>query len=146
MIMKKYVLIIATLLLIALNSNAQYSLMSKGERCPFDTAVAIHIDTYRLESRKMKLADTMIVNLSDQVASLEGITGNLHLQLSFAADKIQLKEKEIRVKQETIDALLRQMEYQPQPSWWERNHKPVLFIGGVGVGIGGSILLINLLK
>lgn len=56
-------LITALLLLIVQISDAQYSLMTKGQLCPFDSAVAIRLDIYRLETRKLNLGDTLINNL-----------------------------------------------------------------------------------
>lgn len=144
--MKKFVIIIVILLLNVLTISAQYSLMTRGELCPFDTAVAIHIDTYRLETQKMKLADTLITNLSYQVNLLEGQNVVCNNQLSLNKNLIFLKDQEIVSKQQTINSLLNQLEYKPEKTWWDRNHKPVLFIGGVGVGIGGTVLLINALK
>lgn len=144
--MRKYITIIAVLLLTALNSNAQYSLMTRGERCPFDSAVAIRLDVYRLESLKMKLADRLIFNLSYQMKSLEAMNINLHSQLSLSDQKFRLKEEEVNVKQQTINELLKQMAYKPEKSWWEKNQKPVLFIGGVAVGIGGVVLIMNLIN
>jgi hypothetical protein len=38
------------------------------------------------------------------------------------------------------------MSYTPEKSWWEKNNKPVLFIGGVAVGIGGAVLVACLMQ
>lgn len=144
--MKGYIVIIVILLLSARNINAQYSLMTHGERCPFDTSVAIQIDTYRLESLKMKLADSLINSLTYQVQLSDSISYTLQKQLALSAIKGRIKEEELNTKQETIDKLLKQLEYKPEPTWWDKYHKPAIFVGGVVVGIGGSILLLKIVR
>ena len=94
----------------------------------------------------MRLADTLIVNLSYQVHVLQAARDNLQYQLTLNQDKIRLKEDEVRLKQQTIESLLKQLEHKPTPTWWEKNHKPALFIGGVTIGIAGSLLLLNSLR
>lgn len=49
--------------LTVLTSSGQYKLLLKGQPSPFDTAVAIHIDRYRVETHKLRLADTLIREL-----------------------------------------------------------------------------------
>jgi hypothetical protein len=144
--MKKFVLITAILLSTGLSSKAQYSLMTRGERCPFDSAVAIRLDVYRLEGRKMKLADTLITNLSYRAGIAEEMTVSLNRQLAYATGLLQVKEDVIFTKEATIRELLKQMSYVPERSWWEKNNKPVLFIGGVAVGIGGAVLVACLMQ
>lgn len=50
--------------------NAQYKKLTFGQPSPFDTAVAVRIDRYRLETKKFKLADKLIDSLSWEVKSL----------------------------------------------------------------------------
>lgn len=46
--------------LTALTSSGQYKLLLHGDPSPFDTGVVITINRYRLETRKLRLADTLI--------------------------------------------------------------------------------------
>lgn len=144
--MNKFVITIVILLLNVLSSNAQYALMTLGERNPFDSAVAIRLDTYRLETRKLELADELIGNLTRQVAQNEDMILSLNTQLIISNNMLQVKEDIIQSKQLTIDNLLKKIEYKPDESWWDKNHKPVIFVGGVSVGIGGVLLILNSIK
>lgn len=53
--------------LIAQTSNAQYRLLKKGEPNPFDSAVAVRIDRYRLETKKLNLADQLVDSLKSEL-------------------------------------------------------------------------------
>lgn len=73
-----------TLLLLttALTSEGQYFKLLKGQSSPFDTAVAIQINRYRLETVKLKLADRLVDSLISEIKSLHRETSlddSLHL-------------------------------------------------------------------
>lgn len=144
--MKRFVLLTAVLLSIVLSSNAQYALMTKGERNPFDSAVAIRIDVYRTETLKMELADELIDNLNLQVRDYDKMVSSLSHRISLSDSILLVKDEIIRNKQLTINALLEKVEYKPTKNWWEKNSKPILFISGLSVGITGAILVVGALK
>jgi hypothetical protein len=62
--------LIALLCLIAQISSAQYQKVTRGQTVKFDTAVAIRIDVYRLESQKMKIGRVLIDSLASAQRSL----------------------------------------------------------------------------
>ncbi len=134
--MKKLVPIIALSLLIGrtFNVSAQYSMMTRGQLCPFDSAVAIHIDTYRLETMKLSLADSMIFNLESQLDV--NIQANLSLknQLELNKEMLKVREQQLEMKNRQMDALIANYHVKPPETWWTRNHKKVCFIGGLITG------------
>lgn len=56
--------------LIAPSCNAQYQKLLRGQPSPFDTAVAVRIDRYRVEGLKIKLADHLIDSLLLEIKGL----------------------------------------------------------------------------
>jgi hypothetical protein len=52
-------------------ASAQYRKLLRGEKSPFDTAVAVRIDRYRLETKKFKLFKQLEDSLSIEINSLE---------------------------------------------------------------------------
>lgn len=46
--------------------------MTKGQAVPFDTAVVVQINTYRLESQKMEQADTLVASQRALITHLQG--------------------------------------------------------------------------
>jgi hypothetical protein len=67
-------LLLSLLLLTGFWANGQgsnYKLLTRGKPCPFDTAVAVQIKTYRLESRKFEIQDSLNTSLQAQVKTLE---------------------------------------------------------------------------
>lgn len=140
--MKRLMLSIAILLLVALSSKAQYSLMTRGQLCPFDSAVAIRLDVYRLETQKLNLADTIINNLKAQLILNTQIVEELNKQLSFKNEIINIKDLQIADKDKTIESLTLGFYLQPKESWFKRNEKFLYFIGGLITG-GGILILAN---
>lgn len=138
----KLLLIIAILLSIGQTSKAQYSLMLKGQRCPFDSAVAIHIDTYRLESKKLNLADTIISNLKHQLLVKDELNLVLQNKVNIHIQMLELKDSQLADKDKTIELLHRYYKKPKEPTWWDSNINIVLFSGGFV--LGGSLLYILL--
>lgn len=139
--MKKLMLITAILLSIALSSKAQYSLMLKGERNPFDTAVAIHIDTYRLESKKFSLADTLIKSLKEQLVLSKEIEEQQGIRINNLLSIQAIMKEQLDEKNLTINRLTEM--YKPkEETWWKRNQHTIYFIGGLLTG-GGTVYLIT---
>lgn len=68
------------LLLNVQNSSAQYTRLFKGQPSPYDTAVAIRIDIYRIETKKLKYGKTLIDSLS---LNIESVNKELHLSDSL---------------------------------------------------------------
>ena len=140
--MRNLMLIIVLLLLSVQNSNAQYSLMTKGQLCPFDTAVAIRIDTYRLETRKLNLGDTIINNLKSQLALSTEKVESLNSQLSFRNEMLKIKDQQLEDKDKTIELLTISFYIKPDESWFKRNEKIIYFVGGLITG-GGIFYLVK---
>lgn len=136
----KLILNIAILLLIGQTSKAQYSFMTRGQVCPFDSAVAMQIDTYRLESRKINLADTIIANLKEQLLVKDKIVTSLQNRIVLRDRMIDLKELQLLDKDKTIELLSKFYIEPKEPTWWESNKDIILFSGGIVVG--GSIFYI----
>lgn len=132
--MKKLILIIAALSLIAPFSKAQYSLMTKGQLCPFDTAVAIHVNTYRLESRKLNLGDGLISNLKEQLKVSMQVNASLSNQLDMNKEMLKVREQQLEMKNKQMDLLINNYYPKPKDSWFRRNEKTIYFVGGIITG------------
>ena len=130
--------ITAILLLTALSTKAQYSKMLLGERCPFDTAVAIEVETYRIESLKFALGDSLIKNMAKQLFICDSLRifekGKNEVNLSI----LNLKNEEIRNKENTILKLTNEMQFKQRVTWWDKNKK--YFVFAAGFVTGGAII------
>ena len=135
-------LITALLLLIVQISDAQYSLMTKGQLCPFDSAVAVRLDVYRLETRKLNLGDTIINNLKQQLALNTKTIQELDTQVYLRNEMLLIKDKQISDKDRTIELLSTNFYIKPKDTWFKRNERIIYFIGGVITG-GGIIYLVK---
>ena len=62
------------LFMLTISAQAQeldpYKLLLKGERSPYDSAVAIELPTYRFETQKLQLGDQLIDSLLVEIDSL----------------------------------------------------------------------------
>ncbi len=135
-------LITALLLLIVQISDAQYSLMTKGQLCPFDSAVAVRLDVYRLETRKLNLGDTIINNLKQQLALNTKTIQELDTQIYLRNEMLLIKDKQISDKDRTIELLSTNFYVKPKDTWFKRNERTIYFIGGIITG-GGIIYLVK---
>lgn len=135
-------LITALLLLIVQISDAQYSLMTKGQLCPFDSAVAVRLDVYRLETRKLNLGDTIINNLKLQLALNTKTIQELDTQIYLRNEMLLIKDKQISDKDRTIELLSTNFYIKPKDTWFKRNERIIYFIGGIITG-GGIIYLVK---
>ncbi len=136
--MRRVILITVLSLLIGQSSKAQYSLMTRGQLCPFDTAVAIHVDTYRMESRKLNLADSVIANLQARLdVSLEA-TAALQNRLELDRELLKVREQQIAMKNKQMEALIANYTIKPKDTWWTRNERTIYLVGGM---IGGGIIV-----
>ena len=135
-------LITALLLLIVQISDAQYSLMTKGQLCPFDSAVAVRLDIYRLETRKLNLGDTIINNLKQQLALNTKTIQELDTQIYLRNEMLLIKDKQISDKDRTIELLSTNFYIKPKDTWFKRNERTIYFIGGIITG-GGIIYLVK---
>ncbi len=135
-------LITALLLLIVQISDAQYSLMTKGQLCPFDSAVAVRLDVYRLETRKLNLGDTIINNLKQQLALNTKTIQELDTQIYLRNEMLLIKDKQISDKDRTIELLSTNFYIKPKDTWFKRNERIIYFIGGIITG-GGIIYLVK---
>lgn len=134
--MKNLMVSIVLLLLIVQSSNAQYSLITKGQLCPFDSAVAVRLDVYRLETRKLNLGDTIINNLKEQLAISAQSVDALNTQLTLRGEMLKIKDQQIADKDGTIELLTKNFYLKPDESWLKRNEKIIYFIGGLVAGGG----------
>lgn len=135
-------LITALLLLIVQISDAQYSFMTKGQLCPFDSAVAVRLDVYRLETRKLNLGDTIINNLKQQLALNTKTIQELDTQIYLRNEMLLIKDKQIADKDRTIELLSTNFYIKPKDTWFKRNERTIYFIGGIITG-GGIIYLVK---
>lgn len=135
-------LITALLLLIVQISDAQYSLMTKGQLCPFDSAVAVRLDVYRLETSKLNLGDTIINNLKQQLALNTKTIQELNTQIYLRNEMLLIKDKQISDKDRTIELLSTNFYIKPKDTWFKRNERTIYFIGGIITG-GGIIYLVK---
>lgn len=135
-------LITALLVLIVQISDAQYSLMTKGQLCPFDSAVAVRLDVYRLETRKLNLGDTIINNLKQQLALNTKTIQELDTQIYLRNEMLLIKDKQISDKDRTIELLSTNFYIRPKDTWFKRNERTIYFIGGIITG-GGIIYLVK---
>jgi len=128
--MKKYILIIVILLSNVLFIKGQYSKMVMGEKCPFDTAVAIQITTYRMESKKMVMADSLISNMKLRIINCDSLRllyfNNNNANISL----LSIKTEEIKSKNITINRLKNELQYKQESNWWLRNKKYFVFVSG----------------
>lgn len=136
--MKNLFLIIALLSLTALSSSAQYSLMMKGDKCPFDSAVAVEISTYRLESSKFDACDIVIKLSGERISVLDSIITNQSQSIMIKDKLLSTKEEELRIKQNTIIQLTTQIQGIPKNTWWRKNQK--YFYIASGFITGGAIV------
>ena len=139
--MKKLMLIIALLLLIVQISNAQYSLMTKGQLCPFDSAVAVRLDVYRLETRKLNLGDSIINNLKRQLSLHSQSIESLNTRLYLNTEMLNIKDMQIAEKDKTIELLTTNFYIKPKDTWFKRNERTIYFIGGMVLGGTGIFLI-----
>lgn len=116
--------------------------MLKGERNPFDTAVAIHIDTYRMETEKFNLADILIKSLKQQLVLSEEVERQQGMRIVNLLEIRTVMEEQLAERARTIEQLT-EMYRPPDPTWWERNRHNVFFIGGVVTGGGVAYLLMK---
>lgn len=135
-------LITVLLLLIVQISDAQYSLMTKGQLCPFDSAVAVRLDVYRLETKKLNLGDTIINNLKQQLALNTKTIQELDTQIYLRNEMLLIKDKQISDKDRTIELLSTNFYIRPKDTWFKRNERTIYFIGGIITG-GGIIYLVK---
>lgn len=102
--------LIALLCLTVLTSNGQYEKLVRGQKVTFDTAVAIQINTYRAESRKLKVGSSLIDSLSLALKSsieTSAIQTKLVSSLSYSNllkdSRLSQKDSVLAANQKSID-------------------------------------------
>ena len=125
------------LLGLALTSEAQYKFLLQGEESPFDSAVAIHLPKYRVESDLLKKYPQVIEGLQKENSLLEGTISKVIEKENLLVGKNQLLSEQLNTKQETIIALQNQMnllheELNRPPRWYQRKE----LWGGAGLIVG----------
>ena len=118
-----------------------YSFMTKGQRSPFDTAVAINIGQYRVETMKFDLCDSLITTLQSitdnqqkQILTLEGRVSNL--QILNGTYEMELERKALVNNQLLMEYDRLNKAYSKERTWFKRNGKWLWF--GAGIIVGGT--------
>lgn len=120
-------------------SNAQYTLLTKGEANPYDSAVAVEIHQYRKESLKMAKADSIVKNFQVYVATTNKLIAALKKENSSLVSAIQLQKdftQTVMDNQEEIKSLVVDLQgVEPvKPKFYE---KPLV--------VGVAVLVVTLL-
>jgi hypothetical protein len=111
--------------------------MIKGQRCPFDTAVAVNIGQYRLETLKFDLCDSLIVALNLIVDNQEQQISTLQRHFDNLYEATQLYRSELNRKTELNRKLLLEYDKLYQKTWLKKNGKWIAF--GVGFAAGAAV-------
>ncbi len=97
--------------------SAQYKKLVLGEKNPFDTAVAVRIDRYRLESQKFKLYQQLEDSLSIEIKSLrnevdtsDSIQQESEKQIAILQKANARKDSVAQVINKNFDILIKQVE------------------------------------
>jgi len=126
--------------------KAQYIKLYYNDKCPFDTAVAIQINTYRAESRKLSLADSILSNFDKQIVEYKILNTQKDSALMFLYRINLLSDKEIDQKNRTINDLSSTFDKivelnKKQNTWFNRNKLAIGFVSGIIATTGILILL-----
>jgi hypothetical protein len=108
--------------------------MKKGQRCPFDTAVAINIGQYRLETLKFDLCDSLVATFEAQLATFEREVATLREMNTNCETEIIRKNTVIEAYRIEYDIINKA--YAREKTWFRKNEWWVGF--GVGV-VAGSV-------
>jgi len=126
-------------LLNAQDTDGNYSLMFKGDRCPFDTAVAVNVKQYRAETMKFDLCDSLITSLSNivdnqeqQISTLERKA--LNLQILNGAYELEIERKTLVNNKLFVEYDKLNKAYANEQRWIKRNG--IWFYFGAGFFIG----------
>ena len=113
--------------------------MTRGNRCPFDTAVAVNLPQYRQETLKFELCDSLI-------ATLQLITDNQQAQIITLENRLQtLQELNTAATAEldrktkvNMDLFFEHQKlgiaYAKEKTWFKRNGRWVAFSAGIVAG------------
>jgi hypothetical protein len=122
--------------------------MKKGSRCPFDAAVAVNLPQYRVESDKIDLCDSLILelnsmmnNLEKQIAVFENKCLNLN-ELNTAYENELIRKTKLNTDL-FIEYQKLSIAYAKEKTWLKKNGKWFAFGAGVIVGIVGTHYIIN---
>lgn len=110
-------------------NNSYYHLILKGQPSPFDTAVAVRIDRYRLESLTMKAHRELIDSLVAEILSL-------HVELSLAYQsnaydsaimtrmdaRSARQDSTIHIMNESIKQIVKKVDAIPVKTFWNDWH------------------------
>lgn len=138
--MKQIKLQITTILLLLIvlsfsGFSQNYLLLTKGQRCPYDTAVAIKIDTYRTETLKMETADSVIFRKSLEIAELRQFVLKSNKLFATQAEMYAQAITHIEIKDNTILELSNNFDNlmktcNTKENWFKRNKLAVGFFTG----------------
>lgn len=121
-------------------SFSQYALLKFEQLCPFDSAVAVHLPAYRLETLKFKSCDSIVACVDSMVRSYEMRIGHYEYALNYSYSLYEHEKAAVAIKEETIARLndynrdlnhaLTSEERRNRRKWW--------WIAG-GVVVGGVV-------
>lgn len=121
------------------HAQGPYKLLLRGEPSPFDTAVAIQVQTYRRETAKMAADDRLIKGLNRTVESyqktIEQVKRAREVDGRIIAEYEQQQKQDAAVKADLyvqVDQLLEQANKQRKPGFFEGPK----FWGPLGVVLG----------
>lgn len=111
--------------LFALTSNAQYAKLTKGQPVPFDTAVAIRIDVYRIETKKLRYGQQLVDSLLQEIKSLhwesklaDSLTVLDRFTIAAQASTIQRKDSVNHLFKQDFDRLYGLVK--PEKVWYKK--------------------------
>lgn len=104
----------------------KYIKVLRGQVSPFDTAVLVEINQYRLETKKLRAADALLKGYDNEIAHLYRAAADCDSLRAATTALIASKDRQIASKELTIqqlndqfDALLKLQA--PRPNWFTRN-------------------------
>jgi len=147
LIIAAFLAIIQTLELTAQDGN--YSLMTRGQRMPFDTAVAINLPQYRLETVKFDICDSLIAalvlitdNQSKQIFTLEKRVLNLQELNAVCDAEIARKTKvntDLYIEYQKLSIANAKMQKWHRKKW-------IPFSIGVAAGTATTYMIFKIIK
>lgn len=117
---------------------SQYLKAVRGTAVPFDTAVIIEIGQYRLETKKLRLANLLVNSYGDESAGLYRqaiICDSLHMldsaMIASFRRLVDSKDYIIAAQRDNMQMLLKLSV--PHETWWSKNKLWISFIAGGAV-------------
>lgn len=127
---------------ICLSSSAQYQAAVKGDLVGFDSAVIVRLDKYRQIRLAVLDAPGIIDSLESVLRSYQGvnefgqlISNSYEQENKFLYQVIDIRDEEIRQKDELVEKLRQTALDPPKPTFWQKSRGWVAG-GAIGIGLG----------